>query len=83
MLLQEARKALDRLESESQHAGAQGPAYGTSSGEYTAEKMAELRKSQPFQLPSKPKKKSTGRVTFEPGMVDSAGAEREDTPPPC
>jgi hypothetical protein len=75
--MQEVRKAMDLLDAEQAAANATGPAYGASSGEYTAEKLAELRKSQPFQLPSKPKKKSSGgRVQFDPALLEK-GEEPE------
>lgn len=68
---------MDLLDAEQAAANATGPAYGASSGEYTAEKLAELRKSQPFQLPSKPKKKSSGgRVQFDPALLEN-GEEPE------
>jgi hypothetical protein len=52
--------------------------YGASSGEYTADKLAELRKQQPFQLRTKPAKPAVGRVTIE---VPEPGQTRGCIPP--
>lgn len=43
---------------------AAGSGYGTSAGEYTAEKLASLKKDQHFQLSTKPTTEKTTKVTF-------------------
>jgi hypothetical protein len=74
---QEMRKALERMEAEADGALAAGltAGYGVTSGEYTAEKMAELKKAQPFQLRTKASKPASSRAR----AASSTKAEGEAT----
>jgi len=61
-MLQAMRRATEHLEA--MEAESQGPTrYGATAGEYTAEKLAELKKAQPFQLRTKSAPKAV-KVSF-------------------